>query len=99
MGMQIGTMLKFGGMAFDVARDERVQQMAMMIHKGAKRRGLYGSHTQYSAPAAVKSPARVPFAPTAPASSSGPTFSKYFTADNAKKAIDIASSVGSLLLK
>lgn len=44
--MQFNTILKVGGLAFDVAQDEKVRELATMVHKGAKRRGLIGSVQQ-----------------------------------------------------
>lgn len=38
--MKINTFMKFGSLAFGVARDEKVQTLFKMAHQGAKRRGL-----------------------------------------------------------
>ncbi|WP_157785473.1 hypothetical protein [Alicyclobacillus hesperidum] len=38
--MKLGRFIKLGTLAFDVARDERVQELVRMAHNGAKRRGL-----------------------------------------------------------
>lgn len=38
--MKIDTFIKLGSLAFGVARDEKVQELLKMAHKGAKRRGL-----------------------------------------------------------
>jgi len=37
--VQLGTFIKLGSLAFGVAQDDRVRELATMIHKGAKRRG------------------------------------------------------------
>ncbi|RIV26708.1 hypothetical protein D2Q93_04105 [Alicyclobacillaceae bacterium I2511] len=73
--MQLNTILKFGGLAFDVAQDEKVQQLVTLVHQGAKRRGLMGSVSvgqqgMYNGgPSASAAPPRpalppVPFAPS-----------------------------------
>ncbi|GMA62440.1 hypothetical protein NZD89_22010 [Alicyclobacillus fastidiosus] len=38
--MKLNTFVKLGSLAFGVARDEKVQELFKMAHKGAKRRGL-----------------------------------------------------------
>ncbi len=40
--VQLNTFIKLGGLAFDVAQDEKVQQLFTLVHQGAKRRGLIG---------------------------------------------------------
>lgn len=40
--MQTDTILKFGSLALGVAQDEKIRELATMIHKGAKRRGMFG---------------------------------------------------------
>lgn len=40
--MQADTILKFGSLALGVAQDEKIRELATMIHKGAKRRGIFG---------------------------------------------------------
>ncbi|MDP9727600.1 hypothetical protein ACOJUR_05705 [Alicyclobacillus tolerans] len=94
--MQLNTMLKFGGMAFDVARDERIQELVKMVHQGAKRRGLYG---QIHGHASVPKPA-IPFAPkTQQPIPSQAGLPSWLNAENAKKMLSVASDVGQLLLK
>lgn len=44
-GVQLNSLIKFGGLAFDVASDEKVRQLANMVHSGARRRGFIGSGT------------------------------------------------------
>jgi hypothetical protein len=43
--MQFNTVLKLGGLAFGVVQDEKVRELAGIIHKGAKRRGVYSQFT------------------------------------------------------
>lgn len=38
--VKIDTLIKLGSLAFGVARDEKVQELFKIAHKGAKRRGL-----------------------------------------------------------
>ncbi|MDQ0189968.1 hypothetical protein JI721_10180 [Alicyclobacillus cycloheptanicus] len=40
--MQMNTIIKLGSLAFDVAQDEKIRQLATMVHHGARRRGLLG---------------------------------------------------------
>ena len=42
--MQIDTFLKLGSLAFGVAQDEKVRELAGLIHNGAKRRGVFGPY-------------------------------------------------------
>lgn len=39
--MKLDTVIKFGSLAFGVARDDRVRELFKIAHNGAKRRGLY----------------------------------------------------------
>lgn len=41
--MKMNTVIKLGSLAFGVARDEKVQELFKMAHKGAKRRGVFQS--------------------------------------------------------
>ncbi len=66
--MQFMTLMKFGGLAFDVVQDEKVRELAGMIHKGARRRGLLGDFTvggqgQGGSAAGGEQPHPIPFAP------------------------------------
>ncbi|WP_157071194.1 hypothetical protein [Alicyclobacillus acidiphilus] len=70
--MQLNSIIKFGGLAFDVANDEKVRELAGMVHKGAKRRGLLfvppatqAGHTSVPTTPAhwPKSQSPIPFAP------------------------------------
>ncbi|MFD1673283.1 hypothetical protein [Alicyclobacillus fodiniaquatilis] len=38
--MKVGTFVKLGSLAFNVVRDEKVQELFKMAHQGAKRRGI-----------------------------------------------------------
>lgn len=76
--MKLNSFIKFGGLAFDVANDERVKQLAGMVHNGARRRGLIGNvtppgnHAMQSSVAPThwpKSETPIPFAPTSHQSS------------------------------
>lgn len=40
--MQMNTLIKVGSLAFDVVQDEKIRQLATMVHHGARRRGLIG---------------------------------------------------------
>ncbi|MCL6637005.1 MAG: hypothetical protein K6T26_03560 [Alicyclobacillus sp.] len=40
--MQWQTFVKFGSLAFEVAQDQKVRELAGLVHRGAKRRGLLG---------------------------------------------------------
>lgn len=40
--MQMSTLVKVGSLAFDVAQDEKIRQLATMVHHGGRRRGLWG---------------------------------------------------------
>ncbi|MCL6593791.1 MAG: hypothetical protein K6T31_07420 [Alicyclobacillus sp.] len=40
--MQWQTFVKFGSLAFEVAQDKKVRELASLVHRGAKRRGLLG---------------------------------------------------------
>lgn len=39
--MQVSTLVKLGSLAFDIAQDGNVQELAGMVHKAGKRRGLW----------------------------------------------------------
>ncbi|SIS79329.1 hypothetical protein [Alicyclobacillus vulcanalis] len=38
--MKLDSFIKFGGLAFDIAQDEKVRTFVTMLHHGIKRRGL-----------------------------------------------------------
>lgn len=38
--MKLDSFIKFGGLAFDIAQDEKVRTFFTMLHQGMKRRGL-----------------------------------------------------------
>ncbi|MBX5435645.1 MAG: hypothetical protein IRZ33_00335 [Alicyclobacillaceae bacterium] len=38
--MQLDTLVKLGSLALQVAQDDKVRQLASLIHRGAKRRGI-----------------------------------------------------------
>lgn len=116
--MQMNTMLKIGSLAINVAQDDKVRELATMIHKGARRRGLFAadfpaagapaaSTTPGGSPTAVVAPAKpslpIPFAPSGAASGTGlfgvPGIDKYFTLNNAQKALGWAGVVKDLLVK
>jgi hypothetical protein len=115
MAVQLNTMIKLGSLAFNVANDEKVRQLAGMVHHGAKRRGLYQSygHPQAKqAPQSASHPAlpvhpHIPFAPVqtssiaTPPAATHPGFQvqKYLTMDNAKKALGFAGTVSNFLMK
>ncbi|EPZ44663.1 hypothetical protein [Alicyclobacillus acidoterrestris] len=40
--MQWNTFIKLGSLAFDVASDQKVRELAGIVHHGARRRGLLG---------------------------------------------------------
>jgi hypothetical protein len=40
--MKLDTVVKFGSLAFEIAKDEKVREMVTMVHHGARRRGLLG---------------------------------------------------------
>ncbi|MBX6352813.1 MAG: hypothetical protein IRZ10_05705 [Thermoflavifilum sp.] len=40
--MRLDTLIKMGSLAFSIAQDEKVREMATLIHRGARRRGLLG---------------------------------------------------------
>lgn len=68
--MQFNSIIKFGGLAFDVASDEKVRQLAGMVHNGARRRGFFsppplnpGSAAQTPPSHWPKSASPIPFAP------------------------------------
>ncbi len=48
--MQFDTILKLGSLAFGVAQDEKVRELATMIHQGGKRRGMWGAPGQMAIP-------------------------------------------------
>ncbi|GMA62358.1 hypothetical protein NZD89_21650 [Alicyclobacillus fastidiosus] len=41
--MQLNTIIKLGSLAFDVASDQKVRELAGLVHQGARRRGLIGA--------------------------------------------------------
>ncbi|MFB5190323.1 hypothetical protein [Alicyclobacillus fastidiosus] len=68
--MQLNTIIKLGSLAFDVASDQKVRELAGLVHKGARRRGLIGAVPQQAQSAPVVSPSHwpkqnspIPFAP------------------------------------
>ncbi|MCL6517240.1 hypothetical protein [Alicyclobacillus sp.] len=62
--MRLDTLIKFGSLVFNVAQDERVQEMVKMAHKGAKRRGWIPSGSPiFPAPGPMGPP---PFPPAGP---------------------------------
>ncbi|GMA49597.1 hypothetical protein GCM10025857_09540 [Alicyclobacillus contaminans] len=109
--MQLNTVIRLGSLAFNVAQDEKVQQLFTMIHKGAKRRGMIGPWQPPAPPRPQSTPAApsgrhpVPFAPVAhpvaplPQAPVPPAVSKYLTVDNAKKALSVAGQITSMLMK
>lgn len=79
-------MVKLGGLAFGVAQDDKVRELATILHKGARRRGIFSlpsgsgdaantTGAQTAGKAADSHP--IPFAPTttvaAPAKKSAPS--------------------------
>lgn len=113
--MQFNTVLKVGGLAFDVAQDEKVRELVTMVHKGAKRRGLIGPMVPQAAPTPVTNDTAakkeseghpIPFSPSSstehapsPSASGGLDISKYLNAGNAKKALSVAGQLSQLLMK
>ncbi len=65
--MQADTILKFGSLALGVAQDEKIRELATMIHKGAKRRGMFGPQ-MLPPPSGPSNPK-----PSVPASSAKPS--------------------------
>lgn len=68
--MKLNTVIRLGALAFNVAQDEKVRELATMIHHGAKRRGIIGQPQPPQLPPTVVKPvtqpsANIPFAPTA----------------------------------
>lgn len=122
--MQFDTLLKLGSLAIGVAQDEKVRELATLIHKGAKRRGIMAplsvppstssssAKPQEADPAKPAAPALakakptqsstmppIPFAPSNAAAFGLPPMGKMLTPSNAKKALEIASSVAGFLVK
>lgn len=111
--MKVNTILKLGSLALGVVQDEKVKELATMIHKGAKRRGFFTPETQWMPPStAPKAPntqnvpvvpppvkSHIPFAPTNQYGSPLGGLGKYVTMDNAKKALDWAGMIKNLLVK
>lgn len=106
--MRANTIMRLGSLALDVAQDAKVRELATIIHKGAKRRGLFANQTLPSVPAPAVTPAptpakpngRIPFAPTPSVSPlPAPNLQKWLTADNAKKALSWAGIIKDVLLK
>jgi hypothetical protein len=111
--VQVNTVIRLGSLAFNVAQDERVQELFTMVHKGAKRRGIIGTMQPPVAPSAPRpqhAPAvssgggshPIPFAPTSnsvpsPPPQAVPNLGKYLTTDNAKKVMSWAGQISSLL--
>lgn len=113
--MQFNTLMKLGSLAFNVANDEKVRQLAGIVHHGAKRRGLYQPYGYPQGPKAAQQSiaqpgapvhSHIPFAPT-PVSSVAPqapavqglNLQKYLTKDNAKKVISFAGTMSNFLMK
>jgi len=113
--MQFNTFVRLGGLAFNVAQDDKVRELFTMVHKGAKRRGIYGQPLSSGAsqslqPSVMQPTTPIPFAPqpSPPAQHphvpqgmpyGGSGMGKYLTADNAKKVIGMAGTVKNLLVK
>lgn len=138
--MQLDTLVKLGSLALEVAQDDKVRELAAMIHRGARRRGILpappiipappaaGGSASGAAAANAKPSAAVPAAPksaapksaapnpAAPESAAAPWIpfgppalpmhmyggsgiTRYLTADNAKKALQLAGVVRGLLSK
>ncbi|WP_245629704.1 hypothetical protein [Alicyclobacillus sendaiensis] len=57
--MKLDSFIKFGGLAFNIAQDEKVRTLFTMLHHGMKRRGLL--------PPAAPPPMHVPLHPYHPA--------------------------------
>jgi hypothetical protein len=112
--VKVNTILKLGSLALGVVQDEKVKELATMIHKGAKRRGLFAPETQWMPPGAAPKAANaqnaapmvppaakshIPFAPTNQYGSPLGGLGKYVTMDNAKKALDWAGMIKNILVK
>lgn len=138
-GVQLDTFLKLGSLAFGVVQDEKVRELAGLIHNGAKRRGVFApwpgpgqvssgageggsvANQNNSAKPSSSKNTPIPFAPVNSASAAkggapakpatqnsqtsqnnlpipGP-LNKYLTANNAKKALNMAGEVMNLLVK
>lgn len=122
--MQLDTFLKLGSLAFGVAQDEKVRELAGLIHNGAKRRGVFApwpgpgqvpssaaggegnsaNQNKSSAKPPGAKGAAIPFAPANSAATPGNSqipgpLNKYLTANNAKKALNMAGEVMNLLVK
>jgi hypothetical protein len=111
--VQVNTIIRLGALAFNVAQDDKVQELFTMIHKGAKRRGIIGATPQWQAPqqahnasapaaSAVPSAHPIPFAPSGRPPNPlppGPDLGKYINGDNAKKVLGWAGQIANLLVK
>jgi hypothetical protein len=111
--VQVNTLIRLGALAFNVAQDQKVQELFTMIHKGAKRRGIIGpvpnlpappQAQKVSAPAVspVASAHPIPFAPVASPVSKHPPgqdLGKYINGENAKKVLGWAGQIANLLVK
>jgi len=68
--MKLNTVIRLGALAFNVAQDDKVRELATIIHHGAKRRGIIAPVQAPRPPATVTAPsqtANIPFAPVAAA--------------------------------
>jgi hypothetical protein len=112
--VQLNTVIRLGSLAFNVAQDEKVQELFTMIHNGAKRRRIIGPMQPPVAPYAPQPQSipvassggshPIPFAPTSnpipsPPPQAVPNLGKYLTTDNAKKVMSWAGQISSLLTK
>jgi hypothetical protein len=113
--VQLNTLIRVGSLAFNVAQDEKVQELFTIVHKGAKRRGIIGAMQPPAAPSGPRPQSTpvassggashpIPFAPTShpapsPPPQVAPNLGKYLTADNAKKVMSWAGQISSLLMK
>ncbi|WP_082744073.1 hypothetical protein [Alicyclobacillus mali (ex Roth et al. 2021)] len=73
--MKLDSFIKFGGLAFDIAQDEKVRTFFTMLHHGMRRRGMIPPTTPpaFHAPPHPYHPAHwpvhhhaIPFSPYAP---------------------------------
>lgn len=80
--MKLDSFIKFGGLAFNIAQDEKVRTFFTMLHHGMKRRGLIQPMTppEFHAPLHPYHPAHwpahhhaIPFSPHAAAASQTPS--------------------------
>lgn len=103
----MNTFIKVGSLAFNVAQDEKVQELFSMLHQGAKRRGLYAPEMmlppQQAAPKSANVSHPIPFAPVKSAPQTqvqgGFDISKHLTMDNAKKVLGFAGTIANMLTK